>query len=92
MNGDAEPVMTDIDLNEKKETKEDSDVKSKNEEEKVDAPKPELDAPNNESEVVKTEIEADNSEAKVVADVVEKEKKVKTSHKVKDRIWSSFRW
>ena len=83
--------MTEIDLNEKRETEEDSEVESKNEQEKMDTPKPEQDVPSNESEAPKTETEADDSEAKVAADVTEKEKKVKTSHKVKDRIMSSFR-
>ena len=82
--------MTEIDLNEKRETEEDSEVESKNEQE-MDTPKPEQDVPSNESEAPKTETEADDSEAKVAADVTEKEKKVKTSHKVKDRIMSSFR-
>ena len=66
--------MTEIDLNEKRETEEDSEVESKNEQEKMDTPKPEQDVPSNESEAPKTETEADDSEAKVAADVTEKEK------------------
>ena len=50
-----------------------------------------MDAQNNESQDPKLKTEADNSEAKVVADVDENEKKEKMSHKVKDRIWTSFR-
>ena len=50
-----------------------------------------MDAQNNESQDPKLKTEADNSEAKVVADVDENEKKEKMSHKVKYRIWTSFR-
>jgi hypothetical protein len=85
MNGDVEPAMTEIDVNEKKVGE--GTVKTENKEEEEE--KSEM--TKSESDVAKPETEVDNSEAKVVADEAEKEKKVKKSIKTKDRILSSFR-